>query len=79
MVQSAAIRTAPRRPGRRVGALRRRVPGRHHGGSLAGGLLYEKAGLAIMIRASAALVMVAPMSVTAIRGVFEIPQATSRK
>jgi len=29
--------------------------------------------------ASPALVMVAPMSVTAIRGVFEIPQATSRK
>ncbi|HYP95355.1 MAG TPA: hypothetical protein VER34_20090 [Mycobacterium sp.] len=43
------------------------------------GLLYEKAGLAIMIRASAALVLVAPMSVTAIRGAFEIPQATSRK
>jgi len=43
------------------------------------GLLYEKAGSAIMIRASAALVLVAPMSVTAIRGAFEIPQATSRK
>jgi predicted MFS family arabinose efflux permease len=48
-------------------------------GSLAGGLLYEHAGLAVAVGASTALVMAALTCVTATRGLFEIPQATSRK
>ena len=79
MLQTAAMRTAPDDPD---GASGLYIAGFQVGimaGSLAGGLFYEKAGLAIMIGASAALVMVALMSVTAIRGLLEIPQATSRK
>jgi predicted MFS family arabinose efflux permease len=79
MLQAAAMRTAPEDPDDASGLY---VAGFQVGimaGSLAGGLLYEKAGLAMMIGVSAALVMVALMSVTAIRGLFEIPQATSRK
>ena len=48
-------------------------------GSLSGGLLYGHAGLALMLGASTALVMVALTCVTATRGLFEIPQATSSK
>ena len=48
-------------------------------GSLAGGFFYEHAGLALMIGASTALVMVALTCVTATRGLFELPQATDRK
>ena len=48
-------------------------------GSLSGGLLYGHAGLALMLGASTALVMVTLTCVTATRGLFEIPQATSRK
>jgi predicted MFS family arabinose efflux permease len=48
-------------------------------GSLSGGLLYEHAGLAVALGASTALVMVALMCVTAIRGLFEIPQVTRKK
>ena len=48
-------------------------------GSLSGGLLYGHAGLALMLGTSTALVMVGLTCVTATRGLFEIPQATSRK
>jgi predicted MFS family arabinose efflux permease len=48
-------------------------------GSLSGGLLYERAGLAFMIAASTALVMVALTAVTATRGLFDVPQAICRK
>jgi predicted MFS family arabinose efflux permease len=78
MLQAAAMRTAPDDPD---GASGLYVAGFQVGimaGSLSGGLLYQHAGLALMIGASTALVMVALMCVTATRGLFEIPQVTSR-
>jgi predicted MFS family arabinose efflux permease len=79
MLQAAAMRTAPDDPD---GASGLYVAGFQVGimaGSLSGGLLYERAGLAVMIAASTALVMVALTCVTATRGLFEVPQAISRK
>ena len=79
MLQAAAMRTAPDDPD---GASGLYVAGFQVGimaGSLSGGLLYGHAGLALMLGASTALVMVALTCVTATRGLFEIPQATSRK
>ena len=71
MLQAAAMRTAPDDPD---GASGLYVAGFQVGimaGSLAGGVLYEHAGLALMIGASTALVMVALTCVTATRGLFE--------
>ena len=48
-------------------------------GSLLGGLLYEQAGLAVMIGASTALMAVALGGVAATRGLFGFVQVTSRK
>jgi predicted MFS family arabinose efflux permease len=79
MLQAAAMRTEPDDPD---GASGLYVAGFQVGimaGSLSGGLLYEHAGLALMIAASTALAMVALTCVTATRGLFEVPQATSRK
>jgi predicted MFS family arabinose efflux permease len=79
MLQAAAMRTAPDDPD---GASGLYIAGFQVGimaGSLSGGLLYEHAGLALMIAASTALVTVALTCVTATRGLFEVPQATSRK
>jgi predicted MFS family arabinose efflux permease len=79
MLQAAAMRTAPDDPD---GASGLYVVGFQVGimaGSLSGGLLYERAGLALMLGASTALVMVALTGVTATRGLFEVPQAISRK
>jgi predicted MFS family arabinose efflux permease len=79
MLQSAAMRTAPDDPD---GASGLYVAGFQVGimaGSLAGGLLYQHGGLALIIGASTALVMMALMGVTATRGLFEVPQAISRK
>ena len=79
MLQAAAMRTAPDDPD---GASGLYVTGFQVGimaGSLSGGLLYEHGGLALMIAASTALVMVALTCVTATRGLFEVPQAISRK
>jgi predicted MFS family arabinose efflux permease len=79
MLQAAAMRTAPDHPD---GASGLYVAGFQVGimaGSLAGGLLYEHTGLALMIGASTALVMVALTCVTATRGLFEVPQVPSRK
>jgi predicted MFS family arabinose efflux permease len=79
MLQAAAMRTEPDDPD---GASGLYIAGFQVGimaGSLAGGLLYQHAGLALMIGASTALVMVALTCVTATRGLFEVPQATGRK
>jgi predicted MFS family arabinose efflux permease len=79
MLQVAAMRTAPDDPD---GASGLYVAGFQVGimaGSLAGGLLFDHAGLALAIGSSTALVMVALMCVTAIRGLFGNPQVTSRK
>ena len=79
MLQAAAMRTEPDDPDGASGIY---VAGFQVGimaGSLAGGLLYEHAGLALMIGSSTALVMVALTCVTATRGLFEVPQGTCRK
>jgi predicted MFS family arabinose efflux permease len=79
MLQAAAMRTAPDDPD---GASGLYVAGFQVGitaGSLSGGLLYERAGPALMLAASTALVMVALTGVTATRGLFEVPQVISRK
>jgi len=77
MLQASAMRTAPDDPG---GASGLYIAGFQVGimvGSLSGGLLYQHAGLALMIAASTALVMVALTCVTATRGLFEVTQTTS--
>ena len=79
MLQAVAMRTAPVDPDGASGVY---VSGFQVGimaGSLSGGLLYERAGLAFMIAASTALVMVALTAVTATRGLFDVPQAICRK
>ena len=79
MLQAVAMRTAPEDPDGASGVY---VSGLQVGimaGSLSGGLLYERAGLAFMIAASTALVMVALTAVTATRGLFDVPQAICRK
>ena len=78
-LQAAAMRTAPSDPD---GASGLYVAGFQVGimaGSLAGGLLYERAGLALMMAASTALVVVALTGVTATRGLLEVPQGIGRK
>jgi len=75
MLQAVAMRTAPDDPDGASGVY---VSGFQVGimaGSLSGGLLYERAGLAFMMAASTALVMVALTAVTATRGLFDVPQA----
>jgi predicted MFS family arabinose efflux permease len=72
MLQAAAMRTAADDPD---GASGLYVAGFQVGimaGSLSGGLLYEHTGLAPMLGASTALVMVALTGVTATRGLFTI-------
>jgi predicted MFS family arabinose efflux permease len=79
MLQAAAMRTAPDDPD---GASGLYVAGFQVGimaGSLSGGLLYEHAGLPLMIGVSTALVVVALTGVTATRALFDVPQAISRK
>jgi predicted MFS family arabinose efflux permease len=79
MLQAAAMRTSPDDPD---GASGLYIAGFQVGimaGSLAGGLIYDRAGLALAIGVSTALVMVALTGVTATRGLFEVPQAISRK
>jgi predicted MFS family arabinose efflux permease len=70
MLQAAAMRTAPDDPD---GASGLYVAGFQVGimaGSLSGGLLYERGGLAAMIAASTALVVVALSCVAGTRGLF---------
>jgi len=79
MLQAAAMRSAPEDLD---GASGLYVAGFQVGimaGSLSGGLLYEHAGLPLMLGASTALVVVALTGVTTTRGLFEVPQAISRK
>jgi predicted MFS family arabinose efflux permease len=79
ILQAAAMRAAPNDPD---GASSVYVTAFQIGimaGSLLGGLLYERAGPAAMIGASAALVAVALAGVAAARGLFTIVQVTGRK
>ena len=79
MLQSAAMRTAPNDPDGASGLYVTAFQVGIMAGSLSGGLLYEQAGLAAMIAASTALVMVALAGAAAIRHLFVVPQVTSRK
>ena len=77
MLQAAAMRSAPADPDGASGLYVAAFQVGIMAGSLAGGLLYERAGLAAMIAASAVLVLVALGGVALTRGLFEIPPATS--
>ena len=79
MLQAAAMRSAPADPDGASGLYIAAFQIGIMAGSLAGGLLYEQAGLAAMIAASAVLVLVALGGVALTRGLFEIPPATSAK
>jgi predicted MFS family arabinose efflux permease len=78
MLQAAAMRTAPGDPDGASGVY---VAGFQIGimaGALSGGLFYQHAGVALVMGASTALIVVALTGVTATRGLFEVAQITSR-
>lgn len=79
MLQAAAMRSAPADPDGASGLYIAAFQIGIMAGSLAGGLLYEQAGLAAMIAASAVLVVVALAGVALTRGLFVLPSATSAK
>jgi predicted MFS family arabinose efflux permease len=72
MLQSAAMRTAPTDPDGASGVYITAFQVGIMAGSLAGGLLYERAGLAAMIGSSTVLVLVALGGVLATRGMFVV-------
>ncbi len=72
MLQAAAMRTAPNDPDGASGVYVTAFQVGIMAGSLAGGLLYEQAGLAAMIASSTVLVLVALGGVLATRGLFEV-------
>ena len=79
MLQSAAMRTAPNDPDGASGLYVTAFQVGIMAGSLSGGLLYEQAGLAAMIGASAVLVAVALAGMLATRRPFTVPSGTGRK
>jgi predicted MFS family arabinose efflux permease len=79
MLQAAAMRSAPDDPDGASGLYVAAFQVGIMAGSLLGGLLYEGVGLAAMIGASTALVLVALSGVASARGLFEVPQPTSTK
>jgi predicted MFS family arabinose efflux permease len=79
MLQAVAMRTAPDDPDGASGLYVSAFQVGIMAGSLSGGLLYERAGLTVMIAASAALMVVALTSVAIIRGLLFVPFATSEK
>jgi predicted MFS family arabinose efflux permease len=79
MLQAVAMRTAPDDPDGASGLYVSAFQVGIMAGSLSGGLLYERAGLTVMIAASAALMVVALTSVAVIRGLLFVPFATSEK
>ncbi|MFY9921038.1 MAG: MFS transporter [Mycobacterium sp.] len=72
MLQAAAMRTAPNDPDGASGVYVTAFQVGIMAGSLAGGLLYEQAGLATMIASSTVLVLVALGGVLATRGLFVV-------
>lgn len=72
MLQAAAMRTAPNDPDGASGVYVTAFQVGIMAGSLAGGLLYEQAGLAAMIASSTVLVLVALGGVLATRGLFVV-------
>ena len=79
MLQAAAMRTAPRDPDGASGLYVAAFQVGIMAGSLSGGLLYERAGLGVMIAASTVLVILALTGVACTRGLFAVPQKTDRK
>ncbi len=79
MLQASAMRTSPEDPdgasGRYVAAFQVGIMA----GSLVGGVLYDNAGLAVMIATSAGLIVVAMAGVLATRDVFKVSCATTGK
>ena len=72
MLQAAAMRTAPNDPDGASGLYVTAFQVGIMAGSLSGGLLYEQAGMAAMIGASTALVVVALGGVAATRRLFDV-------
>jgi predicted MFS family arabinose efflux permease len=72
MLQSAAMRTAPNDPDGASGVYITAFQVGIMAGSLAGGLLYEQAGLAAMTASSTLLVLVALGGAVATRGLFAV-------
>jgi predicted MFS family arabinose efflux permease len=79
MLQAAAMRTAPDDPDGASGLYVAAFQVGIMAGSLSGGLLYEHAGLTVMIAASAALMVVALTSVAVTRGLLFVPFANQRE
>ena len=79
MLQSAAMRTAPNDPDGASGLYVTAFQVGIMAGSLSGGLLYEQAGLAAMIGASAVLVAVALVGVSATRRLFTVPSGNRQE
>ncbi|WP_018602763.1 MFS transporter [Mycobacterium sp. 155] len=79
MLQASAMRTSPEDPdgasGRYVAAFQVGIMA----GSLAGGVIYDNAGLPVMIAAAAALIIVAMVGVLATRGLFRVSCVTDGK
>ena len=73
MLQSAAMRTAPDDPDGASGLYVTAFQVGITGGSLAGGLLFERAGTSAMLTASALLVGVAAVGIAASKRLFVVP------
>jgi predicted MFS family arabinose efflux permease len=78
MLQSAAMRTSPADPDRASGLYVAAFQVGIMAGSLLGGLLYERAGVSVMLGASALLVGAALAGMTASRRLFEVSPQTSQ-
>jgi predicted MFS family arabinose efflux permease len=79
MLQAAAMRSAPGDPDGASGFYVTAFQVGIMAGSLSGGVLYESTGLAVMIGASAGLVLIALACVAVTSGLFLVPLATSEK
>ena len=79
MLQTAAMRSAPDDPDGASGVYVTAFQVGIMAGSLSGGLLYEQAGLAAMIGASAVLVAVALGGVSATRRLFVVPSGNQQE
>ncbi len=79
MLQSVAMRTSPGDPDGASGLYVAAFQVGIMAGSLAGGLLYERSGVPVILAASAVLVASALAGVTAIRHLFDVPGAISQK
>ena len=79
MLQAAAMRHAPEDPDGASGLYVAMFQVGIMAGSLTGGLLYQRAGVATMVTASAVLMVCALVCVLLSRGLFTIAQATSEK